>query len=279
VEELWSQGVTPLDYDVGIHYGRYVSVYAGFLLEDLLPNYGFSYYLSTWMILNIIMMNRIAEKILERKPGIWFYLLIIGMHLNMNGRGVILCSAWILCIWCLINIYNFSLLKSSLLLVSSLWFGSASTGVFFVIFFTFFFFILRGYFLQFSSKEVNKKIGLMYILLVFIVLLLGLDYLVSAVEKNLHFYGGDLDGLINMLEHGYGHLVFKNAYIFVVIIALVAIFKLIYLKSSKRIKLNSELSYFIIIPILFGVFGYSVLALSIFPIILRAHLIFTNFKI
>lgn len=281
VERLWESGVDPFSILLHPHMPRYLIVYPGFLLEDHLPGLGFSIYISIFFALNILLLYKVAMLVIKLQPSLFVYLIFVALHYFMNGRGVIVWTAWLICIWVCHKISIRNLHPSSQIgwIAISCLLATVSTGVFIVTVLAFSFFILRRF-------QLKRYISITRCLIISPVGgLLGfilINYFFISAEKNLEYYGGGIDGIFNMLTHGAG-IIFFDAndmeaanYILILLCLFMIIITFIFTRHF------SLLDYFVILSIVGGLFGFTVLTMLLPPLLLRIqnalHLINLRYK-
>jgi len=93
------------------------------------------------------------------------------------------------------------------------------------------------------------------------------EYFFVAIDKNLSYFGGGMQGVINMLEHGMGQVFSLNRlpdYFWSIIVPLLGLFVLLFFFVHKKIRPTRRL---LLVSTVGGFFGYTVLTLSI-PLLL-----------
>lgn len=270
VDKLWASEVSPFEILFHPHMPRYLIVYPGLLLEDKFPDIGFSLYISIFFALNIILFRGISLLSTRRAPQAMSYLVFSLFHLYMNGRGVIIWTAWLICVLVCCGVTQNKIGKTKkigLMLVSCL-FATASTGVFVVVFITFAILAFRSMIIDTKRKYVG---ALIFLLLASPFLYIITDFFIIALSKNIEYYGGGVAGVINMLEHGLGSFLTGVDPVGVLIFGFLASILLVfgyYMVISKKIIL---LDYLMMVCLAGGMFGYTVLTLLIPVAILRAQ--------
>ncbi len=268
VLKLWDSQVNPLLILWHPHMPRYLAVYPGFLIEEKFPEIGFSLYISIFIALNFILLRKIALLAMNRQPSILIYLCFYLIHLAMNGRGVIAWTSWLMCIWVCHNISMNIRTPSSQIgwgtISCSL--AAVSTGVFVVVLIAFTFVI-------FSNLNLTSRTGIVHRSLVALIGVpigyFAIEYFILAVEKNIDYYGGGIAGAFNMLEHGLGVFFFNVGLLHIIIFWLLACACLIAAYILIRKRRFSLIDRLMLLSIIGGFFGFTVLTLSLPLILLR----------
>jgi hypothetical protein len=262
VIDLWETEVSPLLLVGHPHFFRYLIAYPGFLLESELPNLGFSIYVSLFFAINVVLLRRLSLLCQDREPPVWAWAIFLLAHMFMNGRGVIAWTAWLLCaILCLrMSRHEGGGMKHLLLLIATCWLAAVSTGVFIVTVAT----LLLFYF-QYRKRAMKRSK-----LSIFLTTLLGVpmfaivaDYFWVALQKNVEFYGGGLSGVLNMLQHGVGMVLFESPAIAMLLIYISALALILLAFLGFHGKVWSPLQKLIFLGLSGGLFGFTVLTLVI----------------
>lgn len=268
VSMLWEGDINPLLLIGHPHLPRYLVAYPGFLLDELLPGIGFSLYIAVFVAINFVLLRAVALLAIQRKPSITTYLGFAVIYLAMNGRGCIAWTSWLLCIWVCHKIsMNIDRAASQLGWIAlSCLLAAVSTGVFIVVVVTFLFFIL-GHHRPAKQVSLTRKV-----LILCVAVPLGnavLEYFLIAVEKNIEFYGGGMSGVINMLEHGLGVVFVEINLLSLVLLWFVAFGAVVVAFMAISGRRFCPLDRLILLPVLGGLFGFTVLTLVIPPLLLR----------
>jgi hypothetical protein len=268
VTDLWESGVSPLLLAVigHPHFFRFLTAYPGFLLEDTFPTIGFSLYISVFFALNVALWRHVSLLASRRAPSIAGWAVFFAAHFFMNGRGVIAWTGWLICVLLCIRLTRGETggVKPLLLVALSCWLAAVSTGVFIVVVMA-----LLLFYLQYRRRSRGHIVRKLIIFAVTMPLLYYVgEYLVLAIKKNIDFFGGGLDGVIHMLAHGLGRVLFGSELLAVCLIALAAfllLFLIMFVRMRKRpfTPLEQLLGY----AIFGGMFGLTVLTLAV-PIFL-----------
>ncbi len=268
---LWDGAVNPLLLVGHPHLPRYLVAYPGFLLQELLPVNGFSIYISVFFAINVLLLTKIALLVNQRQPSILIIIGFIGAHLAMNGRGVIAWTSWLICLWVCIKVKKkiASSLSQMGWIVISCWLAAVSTGVFIIVMAALIFLLLKNIFLVNKAKSAKNLLTTLAISPVAFALV---DYLILAIEKNMDFYGGGFYGVINMLQHGVGVILIDitpTNLLLIFVAGIIIVFMVILSILGRSL---TDLERFIVLPLLGGFFGFTVLTLVIPPLLLRLRL-------
>lgn len=277
VSILWTSEINPMQIVGHPHMPRYLIAYPGFLLEDHLPGIGFSLYISVFFALNFVFFREVALLAIQGRPSISVYLCFAAIHFGMNGRGVIVWTAWLMCIWvCHKIIMRTSHPANHIFWIAiSCFLATVSTGVFIIVTIALSLIALRG--LSFMKKMSPTR----WLILLVMAVPLGyklLGYFIMAIEKNIDFYGGGIEGVFNMFEHGLGIIFFEidqslSLIIFFMIFS--AGFIMVLLVGRKRFLL---LDRFAVLSILGGFFGFTVLSMTLPLLLLKIQKTFGFLK-
>lgn len=268
VTDLWDSGVSPLLLAVigHPHFFRFLTAYPGFLLEGILPTVGFSLYISVYFAANVALWRHLTLLLAGRAPSAAGWLVFLAAHLFMNGRGVIAWTGWLICVLVCVRLIRGDTggVKPLLLVALSCWLAAVSTGVFIVVVMALLFFYLQ--FRRRARVHIARKI-VIFAVTVPLLFYVG-EYLILAIKKNIDFFGGGIDGVIHMLAHGLGRVLFGSDILAVCLIALAA-FLLLFLVMFVRMRKRSftPLEQLLGYAIFGGLFGLTVLTLAV-PIFL-----------
>jgi hypothetical protein len=282
VSILWDGAVNPLLLIGHPHLPRYLVAYPGFLLQEILPIYGFSIYISIFFAFNVLLLTKLALLVNQRQPSILVILSFIAAHLAMNGRGVIAWTSWLICLWvCLkVNKKIARPLTQFGWIVLSCWLAAVSTGVFILVMAAFIFSLFR---IMSSGEKTKSARKLFAFLLIIPIGYALLEYLLIAIQKNVEFYGGGIDGVFNMLQHGLGVIFINLTPINLLMLFILGFFVIFVMAFVILGRSLTDLERFIALPLLGGFFGFTVLTLAIPPMLLhlrapRLRLISTDIK-
>jgi hypothetical protein len=265
---LWEIDINPLLLLGHPHLPRYLVAYPGFLLEDVWPGAGFSLYIAAFFAASVALLRTIASLAIHRGPSLLVYAVFIGAHLAMNGRGAIAWTAWLLCVWVCLKVAAGIVRPGSQLgwVAISCLLSAVSTGVFIVVLITFAVFLLA----RLRSSRRTKTIPKMLALIVAVPLgYLLLEYFLLAVDKNVEFFGGGLSGVLLMLEHGAGARLFQFDTVSLLLLTAIAFGAALFVVLTFFGRPLTSLERLTLFPLLGGLFGLTVLTLSIPLLLLR----------
>lgn len=111
-------------------------------------------------------------------------------------------------------------------------------------------------------------------------LLLGVAlfrFLLVGISRNITFYGGGSDGVLRMLEHGFGRPFYPalNAIGLPSVVAMIAIMTILFGVLLFRMK-RSLMLHIVLAAIACGAFGYSTLSISAIPLLIMAAALLTD---
>jgi hypothetical protein len=268
VQELWESDLPPILFAGHPHFSRFLVTIPGFLLEQSLPDFGFSIYLSIFSACSAGLFNKISHQVKGCSPSLFSWLAFCVIQLLMNGRGTIAWAAWLLCAsiclsWATTKIAT----RSQLTLAAiALFLSTVSTGVFLVTL------TASLYFLFSEVKHIEVSRSLKFVALFFLappLLYAVTDFAIVAISKNIDYFGGGLAGLAGMLEHGAGRIFYQNSELALfagLLISPVLPALLLKIFFGKKI---AAISALLLTATAGGAFGFTVLTLAI-PIFLIA---------
>lgn len=262
VIDLWEAEVSPLFLVGHPHFFRFLVAYPGFLIEEKLPNFGFSIYVTCFFASNVTLWRRLSLLCQDRRPPAWAWAVFLLAHMFMNGRGVIAWTAWLICaILCVrLSRRESGGMTHLLLLALTCWLAAVSTGVFIVTVVSLFVFYVQG---RRRAVHRSKTSLLLSILLGVPLFTIVADYFWDSLQKNLEFYGGGLAGVFNMLRHGLGVVLFESNAILVLVIFLVGLALILLTFLGMHGKRWTPVQKLIFFAFCGGVFGFTVLTLVI----------------
>lgn len=270
VEDLWKTELPPIFFVGHPHFFRFAVAYPGFLLEDLVPGFGFSMYISVYSGVGASLLASLAYENGNRRISGFGWVVFAGFQLAMNGRGAIAWVGWMLVALNCCRLERtgmFSLRMAFRWLVAAL-LVTVSTGVFVVSVACFVLFMKRH--LRQIKVAIWMKL-LMLLTAIPVVYFVG-DYFLLALQKNIDFFGGGFAGLIGMLSHGLGGVLASAPalllilFVFVMPAALIWGFLVIF---GAKIHSLSQLT---IVAVLGGGFGFTVLTLAV-PVFIAHRLV------
>lgn len=276
VTTLWEGGFKLVDVLSHPHGLRYLLIYPIFLVSS---NSGVHYdlifsviacFLIAAIFLMIVLTTMNIKGNIDKKVLIVFFFLFV-IAVNMNGRLVFALlgsSIFLYIVYSKLSGLSFYFLSFFSFLLSSVSSGTLSVFLsWFILYWTFF-----------KNKSITENVigGTACVLFFYFIF----DFIVLFVKKNIDYFGGGGDGIVNMLSHGPGRLflididiavlVFFNliSLFFLMLVFLVVLGLNIF--SSITIMTLLFLSF----GIAFGMFGFST-ALYSTPLYL---IIYTSFK-
>ena len=146
---------------------------------------------------------------------------------------------------------------------------SVSSGTLFVAVISLYVFLIMQFF-KFRSKK-----NTMLFITFFCALIFSLPLLALLLAKNIDFYGGGIDGLINMLSHGAGFIFLKvSIEMLWLLLAASAFFLAIMLILLPYYRNILTPTYMTGVSICGGMFGFSTMMMMIPPFIVIACVLF-----
>ena len=239
------------------HLFRLILVFPVLLAAEVLSidsNYLFS--LVLWWLISMmsLMLMRLSSYVRQSSPALWSPLLLIGVSIFMNGRGVLGLFGITLIIY---NFYRnteglIGMKKFFFMILTGCFFCSVSSGVFSVsLCSVMLFFILK------ISRDfpVVKKMYLKLIGLFGLTLVALIPEMKKLIQKNLDFYGGSF---IEMINHGVGNVV-SVSFVLTIAAILFLVSPIIFVKIRSLVRQHPV--YLITFPAIFasstiGVFGF-----------------------
>jgi len=188
----------------------------------------------------------------------------------MNGRGVIAWSAWLLSVSLCIDLSRAAVSVKWPVVRGAVacFLGAVSTGVFVIVLFSIVVFFLDRW--KAGGVKLKNLRGLLVLLMLVPCCYVFVSYFIVAIEKNLDFFGGGLQGLIQMLGHGMGKVFLSEdgldrgmAFFIVLAVPVGSLAALMFFFGPPIRPIRKLL----IISIAGGLFGFTVLTLAI-PLIL-----------
>lgn len=281
--ELWGQVVYLWDVKFPIHnvllhpHGlRYFLVYPIFILSNYLSvSYDFIFSLVACLCMSLfyylIIINAVKLGCRSKPKFLIVLIMVLFVSLNMNGRLVFaLLGA---SIFLFMAFHKTSPMKFYLLSIISFMLSSVSSGTIsvFIIWYLYYWLFFR------EKSSIEFMFGWLFILLSIYAIF---DFVKLFVLKNINFFGGGFEGVINMLSHGFGKvflidetlaiLIFMN-----LILILITVFIMFYFfwKGCWPSKPALMTIGLFVSGAFMGLFGIST-ALYSFPLILLTFLLF-----
>lgn len=267
VSDLWDAEASLILLIGHPHFFRFLATYPGFVLESHFPGTGFSLYVALFFAFNCTLWDRLSRRVNGDGPSWIPWIVFLGAHVAMNGRGVIAWTAWLLAAGaCLDMSANHIRLAVALgKSITALFFAAVSTGVFVVVFSVIAFFGVKRIRQGWLGLE---GWGFFTTLVLGIPLLnLAIEYFFAALDKNLSYYGGGWSGAVNMLEHGLGMLVTNGGVagllMVLALLPMLLVMAFVWLVGKPA----SPIMILMVAALLGGIFGFTVLTLAI-PMVL-----------
>ncbi len=266
VSTLWDSGIAPILLVDNPHLLRFLVVYPGFMLEEIHPGVGFSIYIGIFFAINCVVWRQIVFRSIGRGPPLWAWVVFVAAHASMNGRGVLAWTAWLLCVAISIRILrqSKSVIGESPKVLLSCFLATVSTGVFVVVFSAFVLTMIR----HARTKRAETRRGMVYIGRIAIVAVMGVFADIPGLQsiKISSFSAGGSTGqsICSVMEpapYSVGISVGVTLSIWAMMVAI-----LLGLRLAFGRPLPIEV-LFTLLPLAGGLFGYTVLTLSI-PMIL-----------
>lgn len=287
---IWEQVVYYWRLDVSLfallgsassHALRYAIVYPVFVVSDWLGvhyNLIFSYAMIAGFTFTLFLVASSAERVTGQRrlgnlPALVMALPIFALFMAMNGRGGVAFLGYALVLKVLLDMHythRFRLgtaagLTMGVLLcsVSSGTFTSAILAILVAVGYE-----VVDYLARRNWRYVSK--AMLVLLIATAVLLVAMSgFIAAGVVKNLQYYGGGLEGAVNMLNHGPGRVIMPLVTAVGVVPLLVggALAGLGGLVVLSRLPMPF-LILLIASAVAIGIFGYFTLALALVPLIL-----------
>lgn len=254
------------------HFPRYILVYPAFFMNDFFPGVGeekwFSFYVIFLYLVIVAVLSKIYLKyaskvlrtVLTRDVSFsLFFLVMSPLLFILNGRAIFgIFSASIL-LYYFSYFDSFSFFKKSFLIFLSLFTSMVSSG-FVVIAFSSLFVV------DFMKTNFFTKKGGIKILFYFLIATYSYDFISFVFEKNISFFGGGFEGVVNMLNHGLGRIFMEFDFLLSVMLSVTLIvFILLNLLIIPRSFFIEKMHILIIFVVSFivGIFGYTSLAYAL----------------
>ena len=265
VQELWDLQVNVINFILAghIHSSRFLVAIPGFQLEDLFPGAGFSFYISLFLAVNAFLFSNVSNKLSHGYLNLLVVFIFIVIHFAMNGRGVIAWTGWLLTCNIFLNTLPSSFAQyRSVLILLALLLASVSTGTFIINAVVLVISLFNKYQLGTLFKPRIRSFLLLISSTPFVIW--SIKYFLSAVSKNVDFYGGGFEGAVAMLEHGYGSVFDLSLFESILVLSAIAIF-LTGLRFYGFKFLLKPLNFLLCLCLCGGLFGYTILTLAFVP--------------
>jgi len=264
VRYLWETDFVTAQKQLQEHFLRFTLTLPYFFVAEWLnlpPNFLFSLSVPFLILAASIAMVKTVENV-KQEAYDSFYLLLFFSELSLlsfliNGRMIFAVTGAAILINCLSHLArNKTVCKSAILKQAAGFFLlSVSSGTFIISFI--FYFSVLPYFLFRKIVSIDKK-ELIISLVMFLVLTIQF-YL--FLQKNISFFGGGIDSVINMLQHGAGKILTKWNNLWLLATLSLSVVGVTYL--MVKLKVNAMLLYITIVCLAGGLFGYSTLTTAI----------------
>lgn len=281
---LWQGNINPfLEFsDIGPHALRYTVIYPILLLSEAINvhyDFVFSYFVIVVYYLTCLFITKTIRLYCFTYNSLIYSVIFIAvtteiMMFLMNGRMTVSLLGFSIVVFfiCKMHINDRVNIQSLIALIMGFTLCGVSSGaiisalslyIYYVIISTHKFFVVGNW----NSYVKN-------LLILSITTYIFIDILFSMIGKNLNFYGGGFSGFLEMLNHGYGTLLYNLNWLQIFLIAIsIIVFGLVYLMYYYTGRL-SLLASMLVISICCGAFGYSTLAMAVIPAMLLVMLTF-----
>lgn len=273
---LWTHHLDLDKLSGNFHFSRLMVSAPGLWLEDRFPDHGFSLYVSIFLFLCALFFSKSHRIVAQRQPQLWTWLLLIPLFFLMNGRGAIGWAGWLLCVHaCLRVIHGLQPWlsgKTVFQITVGLIFSTVSSGVFVCSITMVALFGIQGIFRRRQRRRFSflRLPGLVFLAaLLPVILYFAVSYLLDAIDKALQFYGGGLDGLIRIAEHGIYSSIERFTVVHVVVLFILVVGGGAFLTSRLPARIGWSLITMIAIALFGGFFGLTILTLAL-PLIIIA---------
>lgn len=204
--------------------------------------------LFSWVCLFLLMGSSVLLALKNNILNKDLFLLNLGalttLSLPMNGR-LLLVFTGVSLFWYLKNQYSkLSKISVSLLVFFALIFSSVSSGTFIVLHAV----ILSWALINWSNTKAIEKLA------IFSPFLISLPFLFIGIFKNLLYYGGGIESILLMLEHGLGRYFTNYIGIGIAVALLGGIF---YFRKYFKLTSKNLNFWIIVISIFAGMYGFS----------------------
>ena len=276
---LWDQVLFLHSQDVGVldlyghpHQYRYIAVYPAFFISDFfkLPHDLVFSFMCVGLLSIIIYFSLLGLKlvsgIVKFQSVFMLILFYFLMSIFVNGRGLFSLLSASIFIYIFISFHK-GIKISSLgffLVPISLLLSSVSSGTFLLIYLLYFLLMVTTIARSFVYGRIYSR-NVFWVFYIFCWLTIFSHLLILFLVKNLNYY----EGVINMLEHGFGVIllrvgVFELALI-LIIIAIIGLLTLIICRSRKHL---CPLWMLACVSLVSGLFGKYTAAMALVPLLI-----------
>ncbi len=273
--ELWGQvlyfiegDVSPFEVIYHPHGARYAVIYPSLYVAQLFSidiELAFALYVTIFMVAAIYFTAKVVSTCGYNtiKSLLFVIILFFIISLPMNGRIMFaICSASIQ-LYLFVSWPNMGPAKKFLYMFISILLSAVSSGTFILTLALYLvFFLIKSP--LFTPKFKLKDKFLLFAMIAFIFLIPALLYYIG---KNLNYYGGGVEGIFYMLDHGFGRYFFFDIS-WVTIPVILSYFFLSFVSwIHARNNLSMRFSFwYVLICLLGGLYGLSTFMISV-PII------------
>lgn len=276
-----------------IHAIRLLVAYPGVVFSkyyDLSLNQGYSYYLIIIFSLTYIYISKSCAE--DKEITIFFAfilsLIIIALALFMNGRIIFAFLGFSMIIYSTIRQIKYSEIihfKDLIIVCIGILFTTVSSGCMMLGIV----FIIGSLFAKLKRLKIHCSLVYKLCFSIALILLFPfikeiVSYLIKMFNKNIVYFGGSVQGVIGLLQHGMGRIVLGgeyNIYIVLIVIIIILISNFYILNSIvfKKYNINAVLILAINISLYGLMVGFSTGSMIIIPITILGGRLLSNVKI
>ena len=190
----------------------------------------------------------------------------------MNGRMTVSLLGYSIVIFyiCKMHVHGLVNIQSLMALILGFTLCGVSSGAIISALSLYLYYMITSTYKLFSTGDFKSYFK--NIIILALTFYIFLDILIGMIGKNLNFYGGGFVGFVEMLNHGYGVILYSLSGLQILLIAVsIIVFGLVYMMYYYTGRL-SLLASMLIISICCGAFGYSTLAMAVIPAIVLMSL-------
>jgi len=275
---LWQGNINPfLEFsDIGPHALRYTVIYPVLLLSELLGvhyDIVFSYFVIIVYFCTCVFVSKTIKLYSFNESSfnysvVFVALIIEALMFLMNGRMTVSLLGYSIVIFyiCKMHVHGQVNIQSLIALILGFTLCGVSSGAIISALSLYLYYMITSTYNLLSTGRFKSYLkNLVIISLTFYIFI---EILISMIDKNLNFYGGGFGGFLEMLNHGYGVILYSLNGLQILLIAVsIFVFGLVYMMYYYTGRL-SLLASMLIISICCGAFGYSTLAMAVIPAIL-----------
>lgn len=275
---LWQGNINPfLEFsDIGPHALRYTVIYPVLLLSEIMNvhyDLVFSYFVIIIYFFTCIFVSKSIGLYGVTRRDVNYSVVFVACTLEMlmflmNGRMTVSLLGYSIVIFYILKMHTHSQvnIQSLVALILGFTLCGVSSGAIISALSIYLFYMITLTYKLFNNGEFRSYFK--NILIISVTFYIFIDILISMITKNLNFYGGGLGGFLEMLNHGYGVILYKlnGLQIFLMAVSIL-VFGLVYVFYYHTSRL-SLLASMLIISVCCGAFGYSTLAMAAIPTML-----------